>query len=73
MDLFDEERTQSLARELRNQYAAAEPFPRVVIDDFLADEVCEGILREFPGPRQIPWRRYEKHYSKETVQAKKVV
>jgi Rps23 Pro-64 3,4-dihydroxylase Tpa1-like proline 4-hydroxylase len=64
MNIFDEDRSQSLARELRDQYASAEPFPHVVIDDFLPEEVCESVLREFPGPGQIPWRRYKKHYSK---------
>jgi hypothetical protein len=64
MGLFDRERCQSLARELRAQYAAAEPFPHVVIDDFLPEDVCEGILREFPAPGQIPWRRFERHYAR---------
>jgi hypothetical protein len=63
-ELFDEDRLQSVALGLRDQYAAAEPFPHVVIDGFLPQEACEAILREFPGPRQISWRRYEKHYSK---------
>jgi hypothetical protein len=64
MSFFDEVRLQSLAREVHDQYVSAEPFPHVIIDDFLPEEVCEAILREFPGPGQIPWRRYEKHYSK---------
>jgi Rps23 Pro-64 3,4-dihydroxylase Tpa1-like proline 4-hydroxylase len=64
MELFDEERSQSLARALRAQYATAEPFPHIVIDDFLPEDICEGILQEFPAPDQIPWRRFEKHYAR---------
>jgi Rps23 Pro-64 3,4-dihydroxylase Tpa1-like proline 4-hydroxylase len=30
----------------------------------VSTEVCEAILREFPGPGQIPGRRYRKHYGK---------
>jgi 2OG-Fe(II) oxygenase superfamily len=63
-ELFDKDRLQTVARALRDEYAAAGPFSHVVIDDFLPEEACEAILREFPGPRQISWRRYEKHYSK---------
>jgi hypothetical protein len=64
MNIFDDDRLRSMALELRDQFAGAEPFPHVVIDDFLPEEVCERILREFPGPGQIPWRRFEKHYGK---------
>jgi 2OG-Fe(II) oxygenase superfamily len=64
MDLFDGEASRSLALELRDRYAADEPFPHVVIDDFLPEDICEGILREFPSPGQIPWRRFEKHYAR---------
>jgi Rps23 Pro-64 3,4-dihydroxylase Tpa1-like proline 4-hydroxylase len=64
MNILDEDRLQSLARELHLEYAAALPFPHIVIDDFLSEEVCEGILTDFPGPGQIPWRRYKKHYGK---------
>jgi Rps23 Pro-64 3,4-dihydroxylase Tpa1-like proline 4-hydroxylase len=64
MNFFDEDRSQSLAKALRGQYTVAAPFPHIVIDSFLPEAVCEAILREFPGPNEIPWRRFEKHYSK---------
>jgi 2OG-Fe(II) oxygenase superfamily len=64
VSIFDENRMQSLAQDLRTQYRSAEPFPHVVIDNFLPSEYCEAILSEFPGPGQIPWRRYKKHYGK---------
>jgi 2OG-Fe(II) oxygenase superfamily len=64
MDLFDGERFVSLARESRARYAVAEPFPHVVIDDFLPADDCERVLSEFPAPGQIPWRRFDKHYAR---------
>ncbi len=64
MELLDEIRSLSMARELRDRYASAEPFPHIVIDDFLPTEVCEAILQEFPAPGQIPWRQFEKHYAR---------
>jgi len=60
--LYDQ-RYEALARQLREQYAAAQPFPHAVIDDFLPPEVCEGLLAEFPGPDSIEWLRFDKHHS----------
>ena len=33
----------------------AEPFPHVVIDNFLPDEILEQIVEEFPGPEENAW------------------
>ncbi|HKR52681.1 MAG TPA: hypothetical protein VJT72_24495 [Pseudonocardiaceae bacterium] len=38
----------TVASRLRMQYAAASPFPYVVIDDFLRSDVLEPVLTEFP-------------------------
>ncbi len=62
--LFHGERFQDLARRQREAYAAAEPFPHAVLDDFLPDEVCEKVLAEFPSRGQIRWMRFERHHSK---------
>jgi 2OG-Fe(II) oxygenase superfamily len=34
--------------ELSGEFAAADPFPLVVLDGFVGDDVAEGLLREFP-------------------------
>ena len=50
---------EALARQLRDTYAQAKPFPHVVIDNFLPEEFLDRVLDEFPSPRQIDWIRYE--------------
>lgn len=39
-------------------YGAADPFPHIVIDDFVPPEILEGVLQEFPGPDAIDWKRF---------------
>lgn len=41
------------------QYAAADPFPHAVIDDFFPPAVLEAVLDEFPAPDAIAWKRFE--------------
>ena len=41
-----------------HRYATAQPFPHIVIDDFLLPDVLEQAMREFPVPEAIAdWRR----------------
>lgn len=40
------------ADRLGAEFTAAEPFPHLVIDDFLAPGVAERLLAEFPGFEQ---------------------
>lgn len=44
--------------ELRTAYAAADPFPHIVLDDVLAPEVFAGAVREFPTLRDPSWHGY---------------
>jgi hypothetical protein len=64
MELFGEARFQRLANQLRDQYATAMPFPHVVIDAFLPDEVCARLLAEFPSRTAIDWLCFNKDHSK---------
>ena len=64
MSLLDDEKYRRLGESLRAAYAAAEPFPHTVIDDFLPTEICDGVLAEFPTAEQIDWMRFERHHSK---------
>lgn len=41
------------------EYRIAEPFPHVVIDDFLPPELLRDVLNAFPKSRQSSWRTYD--------------
>ena len=56
---FQREELFKLADSLRDEYATAEPFPHVVINDFLPPEVLEPILAEFPEPGQTDWQTFD--------------
>lgn len=48
-------------RELREGYAAADPFPSVLIDDFLPAELAEGLLTNFgPAAAQSNFHTFER-------------
>jgi hypothetical protein len=55
----DAERLDRLAQELRAQYAAADPFPHIVIDDFLPADALERVRREIPRPDDIRWIEFD--------------
>jgi hypothetical protein len=46
---LDEEECRSLGRSLSNSYREAQPFPHIVMDDFLDPEVLRNVLAEFPS------------------------
>jgi hypothetical protein len=48
-----------LAFQYREAYAQAQPFPHIVIDNFLPEAVLEGILDEFPKPGDINWHKFK--------------
>jgi Rps23 Pro-64 3,4-dihydroxylase Tpa1-like proline 4-hydroxylase len=48
-----------LATKYREVYAQAQPFPHVIIDNFLPESVLNGILNEFPKPGAINWKKFE--------------
>ncbi len=44
---------------LRDRYAAAEPFPHIVLDGLFDEDVLDAVLREFPGPDGMRWRSFD--------------
>lgn len=54
---FRREPLLALARERRASFATAEPFPHVVVDDFLPDELTVRLEADFPAPAQ-QWQQY---------------
>ena len=57
MFVLNPEDLNSLAGKLAGQYAAADPFPHVVIDDFLPAEVLREVADSFPNANDIDWHR----------------
>jgi len=57
--VFDAVALGELAGRRRAEYAAARPFPHVVIDNFLPDEALTALLEEFPRPGQIDWLTFD--------------
>jgi hypothetical protein len=56
---FDRQRLAALAESKREGYESASPFPHAVMDDFLPAEVLEGVLAEFPSPREADWFAFD--------------
>jgi hypothetical protein len=46
-------------RALREQYAAADPFPHIVLDNLFDDAALEAVLAAFPQPNQTRWMRFD--------------
>jgi Rps23 Pro-64 3,4-dihydroxylase Tpa1-like proline 4-hydroxylase len=44
---------------LRAQYAAAEPFPHIVLDGLFDDDALDAVLREFPSRDAMRWREFD--------------
>lgn len=56
---FDIDYLQNLAEKYREEYANNQPFPHIVIDNFLPESVLEDVLKEFPSPEQIQWQKFQ--------------
>ena len=58
LPLFDiDELEQSVAR-LHSEYDAAQPYPHIVIDNFLSPEAVTAAISEFPPLNQEQWTNY---------------
>ena len=44
--------------ENKDKYSLNEPFPHIVIDNLLTEEVVSQALAEFPRPDEIEWTKY---------------
>src|SRR5215210_4553282 len=56
---FDRQQLAALAESKHEAYESATPFPHVVIDEFLPPAVLDGVLAEFPSPRQADWFAFD--------------
>ena len=58
--LIDFDALHQTANTLAGQYAAASPFPHILLEDFISRDVVRRVLAEFPGPEQdLKWRRVD--------------
>jgi len=55
---FDPAHLTRIAEARAQEYQHAEPFPHVVIDNFLPEDVIDECLGEFPKPQDVPWTEY---------------
>ena len=44
---------------LRDEFARAQPFPHIVVDGLVPDDVLDGVLEEFPEPEAAPWQEFD--------------
>ncbi len=56
---FDSQHLRDLAAAHRTEYAAARPYPHIVIDDFLPESVLDDVLAEFPSAQEDAWWRFD--------------
>lgn len=50
---------ENLAEQYHTQYINAQPFPHIVMDNFLPEYVLDDVLKEFPKPGEIKWQEFE--------------
>lgn len=65
MAVLDYERLEALAQDRHADFAAAEPYPHVVIDDFLPPATIEGVHAEFVETFE-GWTHYH-HYNEKKL------
>ena len=49
---------ESLANKSQKEYFQAEPFPHIIIDNFLPEAVLDRVLQEFLSPETIDWKTF---------------
>ncbi len=57
--IFDYEKWTSRLPALKAQYASAQPFPHIVLDDFINAEVAKEACLHFPTPDSGEWIQYK--------------
>lgn len=45
--------------DLAERYRAADPFPHIVIDNFLERDKYNVLAREYPGPESDIWYKFQ--------------
>jgi Rps23 Pro-64 3,4-dihydroxylase Tpa1-like proline 4-hydroxylase len=67
-DLIPLGRLAELAK-FREAYESAVPYPHIVIDDFLEEQVLNRLIDDFPGPQDHEWLRYKARFENDKLQS----
>ena len=59
MNYINEEKRNQLAQEYSSQFKNADPFPYVVIDNFMNPDALQAVLDVFPTPKDLEFYKYE--------------
>jgi len=63
VDLYlDSRQLAEVAAANRERYAAAQPFPHIVLDGILPEAMLDRALEGFPDPAAEVWQQYETYY-----------
>ncbi len=60
--VLDRKVSRTIGEELMGEYAFAEPYPHIVIDNFLPTEMVERLLAHFPEDAKTHDKTYQKGY-----------
>ncbi len=60
--ILDQTKAREIGEELMGEYAFAEPFPHIVVDNFLPTSMIEGMLEHFPADAKTHDKVYQKGY-----------
>ncbi|MES1988841.1 MAG: 2OG-Fe(II) oxygenase [Pseudomonadota bacterium] len=60
--ILDQVKAHEIGEELMGEYAFAEPFPHIVVDNFLPAAMIEGMLEHFPVDTKAHDKVYQKGY-----------
>jgi hypothetical protein len=55
---FDERELDILAKDRAQEFKNAQPFPHLLLSDFLPTELIDLLISEFPGPEDIEWNEW---------------
>lgn len=56
--VFDPQNLERIAQQHAAEFRHADPYPYIVMDDFLRPDAALELERAFPGPDDITWDRY---------------
>ena len=56
---FDENKLLELASTLNKQYNNNEPFPHIVIDNFMDEILLDEVANAFPSPDKFEFYKYD--------------
>lgn len=61
---FDEATLFDLANAHHHSYSHADPFPHVVMDDFIKPKILEDVLQSFPSKKDLAFYQYDNQLEK---------